>query len=142
MMLLEWAVDQLPRRILSSLAPTIVEATALPSQITNVEIADEEFEVGPINFLDTLQDDYILGEVSANDVEMSIEKVQPTSISKGLHTQLISEGLDCESTPMLFGSISQSQPFPFNCRLKLYAPNYLLGLNNYSTLFGMLFKCK
>jgi hypothetical protein len=55
MMLLEWAVDQLPRRILSSLAPTIVEATALLSQITNVEIADEEFEVGPINFLDTLQ---------------------------------------------------------------------------------------
>jgi len=54
-MLLEWVVDQLPRRILSSLAPTIVEATILPSQITNVEIADEEFEVGAINFLDILQ---------------------------------------------------------------------------------------
>jgi hypothetical protein len=137
MMLLEWAVDQPPTRILSSLAPTIVEATLLPSQVMNVEIPNEEFEVGAINLLDALQDDYILGEVSANHVEMSIEKVQPTSISKGLDTQLISEGLDCEMT-----SISQSQPFPFNCKLKLHAPNYLLRLNNYSTLFGMLLKCK
>jgi len=55
MMLLEWVVDQLLARILSYLAPTIVEATLLPSQVTNVEIADEEFEVGVINFLDTLQ---------------------------------------------------------------------------------------
>ncbi len=65
-------------------------------------------------------------EVSANHVEMSIEKVQPSSISKGLDTQPISEGLDCETTPMLLASISQSQPFPFNCKLKLHAPNYLL----------------
>lgn len=73
---------------------------------------------------------------------MNIEKMQPTSISKGLDTQPISEGLDCETTPMLLASISQSQPFPFDCKLKLYAPNYLLRLNNYSTLFGMLLKCK
>ncbi len=45
-MLLEWVVDQPPTRILSSLAPTIVEATLLPSQVTNVEIPNEEFEVG------------------------------------------------------------------------------------------------
>ncbi|KAH8961592.1 hypothetical protein BDL97_05G056900 [Sphagnum fallax] len=83
---------------------------------------DEEFEVGVINFLDTLQDDYILGEVSANHVEMSIEKVQPTSISKGLDTQPISEGLDCETTPMLLASISQSQPFPFDCFSPLSIP--------------------
>jgi hypothetical protein len=83
---------------------------------------DEEFEVGAINFLDTPQDDYILGEVSTNHVEMSIEKVQPTSISKGLDTQPISEGLDCESTPMLLASISQSQRFPFDCFSPLSIP--------------------
>jgi hypothetical protein len=119
MMLLEWAVDQPPTRILSSLTPNIVEATLLPSQVTNVEIPNEEFEVGAINLLDPLQDDYILGEVSANHMEMNIEEVQPTSISKRLDTQPISEGLDCETTTMLLASISQSQPFPFNCKLKL-----------------------
>jgi hypothetical protein len=50
-MLLEWAVDQPPTRILSSLAPTTIEATLLPSQVTNVEIPNEEFEVGAINLL-------------------------------------------------------------------------------------------
>ncbi len=55
MMLLEWAVDQPPTRVLSSLAPTIVEATLLPSQVTNVEIPNEEFEIGAIDFLNVLQ---------------------------------------------------------------------------------------
>ncbi len=55
MMLLEWAMDQLPTRILSSLAPTIVEATLLPSRVTIVEIPNEEFEVSAINLLNALQ---------------------------------------------------------------------------------------
>lgn len=55
MMLLEWAVDQPPTRILSCLAPTTIEATLLPSQVTNVEIPNEEFEVSAINLLNALQ---------------------------------------------------------------------------------------
>jgi hypothetical protein len=55
MMLLEWGMDQLPTRILSSLAPIIVETTLLPPQVTNVEIPNEEFEVSAINLLNALQ---------------------------------------------------------------------------------------
>jgi len=54
-MLLEWGMDQLPTRILSSLAPIIVETTLLLSQVTNVEIPNEEFEVSAINLLNALQ---------------------------------------------------------------------------------------
>jgi hypothetical protein len=48
-------VDQPPTRVLSSPAPTIVEATLLPSQVTNIEIPNEEFEIRAIDFLNVLQ---------------------------------------------------------------------------------------
>jgi hypothetical protein len=54
MTLLEWIVDQ-ATTTLSSPIPNIVETTILPSPISNVEIAKEEFQIGALELLEDLQ---------------------------------------------------------------------------------------
>jgi hypothetical protein len=46
MRLLEWIVDQAATTTLSSPIPNIVETTILPSPISDVEIANEGFQIG------------------------------------------------------------------------------------------------
>jgi hypothetical protein len=55
MRLLEWIGDQATTTTLSSPIPNIVETTILPSPISNVEIANEEFQIGTLELLEDLQ---------------------------------------------------------------------------------------
>jgi hypothetical protein len=55
MTLLEWIVDQATTTTLSSPIPNIVETTILPSPISNVEIANGEFQIGALKLLEDLQ---------------------------------------------------------------------------------------
>ncbi len=55
MRLLEWIVDQATTTTLFSPIPTIVETTILPSPISNVEIANEGFQIGALELLEDLQ---------------------------------------------------------------------------------------
>ncbi len=55
MRLLEWIVDQATTTTLSSPIPNIVETTILPSPISNVEIANEGFQIGALELLEDLQ---------------------------------------------------------------------------------------
>jgi hypothetical protein len=55
MRLLEWIVDQAATTTLSSPIPNIVETTILPSPISDVEIANEGFQIGALELLEDLQ---------------------------------------------------------------------------------------